>query len=106
MLSGSGTLMRYRLPIGNSQSATSWTERANISKEHTMKKLSLKLDDLRVDTFQTLAEAGERGTVAGHAPTVVGNTCTPSCPYTCGIIPQTENCRFGARDTQNCPVCG
>jgi hypothetical protein len=71
-----------------------------------MKKLSLKLDDLRVDTFQTCAEDGGRGTVAGHAPTVVGNTCAPSCPYTCGIIPQTANCRFGGRDTQNCPVCG
>jgi hypothetical protein len=70
-----------------------------------MKKLTLTVEDLRVDTFQTSAESADRGTVLGHGPTVIGNTCTPSCPYTCGIIPQTENCRFG-RDTQNCPVCG
>jgi hypothetical protein len=70
-----------------------------------MKKLSLKLDDLRVDTFQTSDGSAARGTVVGNAPTVVGNTCTPSCPYTCGIIPQTENCRDG-RNTHDCPVCG
>jgi hypothetical protein len=71
-----------------------------------MKKLSLKLDDLRVDTFQTSTEAGERGTVMGEQASVRGNTCAPSCPYTCGIIPQTNNCFF-ARDTQHdCPVCG
>jgi hypothetical protein len=69
-----------------------------------MKKLALELDDLRVDTFQTSADLAARGTVVGNGPTVMGNTCTPSCPYTCGIIPQTENCRAG--DTQNCPVCG
>lgn len=68
-----------------------------------MKKLALKLDDLRVETFQTSAAAGERGTVVGHAPTANGNTCGFSCPYTCGIVPQTENCRGG--DTHHCPVC-
>lgn len=68
-----------------------------------MKKLSLQLDDLRVDTFQTSAEGGERGTVLGHGPSVNGKTCTPSCPYTCGIIPQTENCRGG--NTHDCPNC-
>lgn len=71
-----------------------------------MNKLSLKLDDLRVDTFQTSAGSEGRGTVLGNAPTVVGNTCTPSCPYTCGIIPQTANCRGGADTNMNCPVCG
>jgi hypothetical protein len=70
-----------------------------------MKKLSLKLDDLRVDTFQTSAESAARGTVVGNAPTVVGNTCAASCPYTCGIVPQTETCRDG-RNTHDCPVCG
>ena len=48
----------------------------------------------------------ERGTVAGHAPTVIGNTCTPSCPYTCGIVPDTNNCRFAADTKNDCPVCG
>ena len=69
-----------------------------------MKKLSLKLDDLRVDTFQTSGDPERRGTVLGHAPTVNGHTCAPSCPRTCGIIPQTENCRDGM-NTHDCPVC-
>ncbi len=69
-----------------------------------MNKLSLELDDLRVDTFQTSTECAGRGTVMGNIGTVNGNTCAPSCPYTCGIVPQTNDCRF-ARDTQNCPVC-
>ena len=68
-----------------------------------MKKLSLNLDDLRVDTFQTSTDAADRGTVLGHAPTVNGHTCGFSCPRTCGIIPQTENCRGG--NTHDCPNC-
>jgi hypothetical protein len=70
-----------------------------------MNKLSLKLDDLRVETFQTSAEGAERGTVVGNVGTVMGNTCSPSCPYTCGIVPQTENCRFAADTNNNCPAC-
>jgi predicted RNA-binding Zn-ribbon protein involved in translation (DUF1610 family) len=69
-----------------------------------MKKLSLKLDDLCVDTFEISAEGAERGTVMGEQASIRGNTCAPSCPYTCGIIPQTENCRFGA-NTHDCPAC-
>ena len=70
-----------------------------------MKKLALNLDDLRVDTFETSAPAGERGTVEANQASINGNTCAPSCPYTCGIIPQTNDCRFGRLDTRNCPVC-
>lgn len=70
-----------------------------------MKKLSLNLDDLRVDTFQTSAPGAERGTVMGEQATINGNTCAPSCPYTCGIIPQTNDCRYGRMDTKDCPVC-
>jgi predicted RNA-binding Zn-ribbon protein involved in translation (DUF1610 family) len=70
-----------------------------------MKKLSLQLDDLRVDSFETSADSAARGTVVGNAPTVMGNTCGFSCPYTCGIVPDTQNCRDG-QNTHNCPVCG
>ena len=70
-----------------------------------MKKLSLKLDDLRVDTFQTSTGLEARGTVVGEQRTVVGNTCGYSCPNTCGIIPDTQNCREGVANTHDCPVC-
>ena len=74
-----------------------------------MKKLTLKLDDLRVETFQTSAESARRGTVLGHGPTAIGNTCDPSCPYTCGIVPQTADCDGFAAivpgNTDDCPVC-
>lgn len=69
-----------------------------------MNKLSLNLDALRVETFETAAPAGERGTVLGEQASIRGNTCAPSCPYTCGIIPQTNDCRFG-RNTHDCPAC-
>ncbi|HEX6039309.1 pinensin family lanthipeptide [Longimicrobium sp.] len=39
-----------------------------------MKKLSLKLDDLRIDSFATDAADGERGTVQGAQITAAG-TC-------------------------------
>ncbi|HEX6912093.1 MAG TPA: hypothetical protein VF142_16950 [Longimicrobium sp.] len=69
-----------------------------------MNKLSLTLDDLRVETFATSPAPAGRGTVVGNLlGTVNGNTCAPSCPYTCGIIPQTENCRAG--HTHDCPAC-
>ena len=70
-----------------------------------MKKLALKLDDLHVETFETSAESAERGTVVGNQRTVLGNTCAPTCAYTCGILPPTNDCAL-ARDTPNCPVCG
>ena len=52
-----------------------------------MKKLSLKLDELRVDTFQTTpAERKPRGTVLGQQCTCY-TACTcpgcPSCDHTC-----------------------
>lgn len=68
-----------------------------------MNKLSLKLDDLCVESFETSADSAERGTVLGEQASIRGNTCAPSCPYTCGIIPQTENCRGG--HTHDCPAC-
>lgn len=74
-----------------------------------MKKLVLKLDDLRVESFDTLETENERrGTVAANAPTN-GKTCNcvtddePSCPYTCGIIPGTDPAFM---NTMDCPVCG
>ncbi|HEX6040995.1 hypothetical protein [Longimicrobium sp.] len=74
-----------------------------------MKKLALKIEDLRVDTFETADTAGSRGTVMANGETVNGETCAPSCPYTCGILPPTADCEgFGpVASTRDdfCPVC-
>ncbi|HEX2079815.1 MAG TPA: hypothetical protein VHG08_19015 [Longimicrobium sp.] len=56
-----------------------------------MKKLTLKLDDLRVETFTTAEQTGGKGTVQGHYGTThtqQGQTCQGSCgantcDYTC-----------------------
>ena len=69
-----------------------------------MNKLSLKLDDLRIESFETAGESASRGTVLGHGPTVNGKTCGYSCPNTCGIVPDTYNCRDG-RNSHDCPNC-
>lgn len=52
-----------------------------------MKKISLDLDTLQVETFSTDNTEGEAGTVYGHIPSAVGNGCTAfySCEQTvCG----------------------
>ena len=52
-----------------------------------MKKLTLKLDDLRVDTFATAEWTGGKGTVQGHYGTAhtqpIQQTCDLSCDATC-----------------------
>jgi hypothetical protein len=51
-----------------------------------MKKLALKLSDLRVETFTTAEQTGGRGTVQGHYGTThtqQGETCRGSCGNTC-----------------------
>jgi hypothetical protein len=71
-----------------------------------MKKLSLTLDDLRVDSFQTSDDRQEKGTVFGEqqctcptnctcpgCPTcdeTCPNTCWETCPNTCG----QETCAY------------
>jgi len=42
---------------------------------HAMKKLTLNLDELSVETFAT-AEAGEQGVVAGYGPVTAGRCFT------------------------------
>jgi hypothetical protein len=66
-----------------------------------MKKLSLDLDQLTVDSFDTAAPAAEKGTVFGEQCTCYTHcdTC-PGCPtcdntlcgqYTCDTCPDTYN---------------
>ena len=45
-----------------------------------MKKLTLRLDDLRVDTFQTTAPQKEKGTVFGEQCTCETACTCPGCP--------------------------
>lgn len=54
-----------------------------------MKKLALRMDDLRVETFTTAEQPGGRGTVAGHYGTThtqqgQGASCDPTCQDSCG----------------------
>jgi hypothetical protein len=45
-----------------------------------MNKLKLRLDDLRVDTFQTTPVQKEKGTVFGEQCTCYTNCTCPGCP--------------------------
>jgi hypothetical protein len=49
-----------------------------------MKKLKLRMDDLRVESFETIAgNGGARGTVPGNEPSVMcSNTCTANADCT------------------------
>ena len=56
-----------------------------------MKKLTLRLDDLRIDSFQTTPAESRKGTVFGEQCTCWTNctcpgcpTCDASCNGTCG----------------------
>jgi hypothetical protein len=78
-----------------------------------MKKLSLNLDNLTVESFET-AESEERlGTVRGH---VCSDVCTASCAGTCGILPasaesecfalpKTRFCTGDTEDISGCQPC-
>jgi hypothetical protein len=66
-----------------------------------MNKLKLRLDDLRVDTFETNAARKEKGTVFGEQCTCYTqcDTCYQSCEETCGY-----NCvSLHTCDYQTCP---
>ena len=71
-----------------------------------MKKLSLRLDELKVETFDPAAAAVEpRGTVRGNADTDVP-CCTASCGGTCGAQPLSD-WRAGdyGKTFTYCPQC-
>ena len=66
-----------------------------------MKKLSLEIEALAVETFETGAEARGRGTVRAHVATGSGATCVYHCTFagdTCQnacftyACPRTYNC--------------
>ncbi|HYR10043.1 MAG TPA: hypothetical protein VEQ60_19875 [Longimicrobium sp.] len=62
-----------------------------------MTKLKLRLDDLRVDSFDTTRPAREKGTVLGQQDTLP-NHCYPSYQPSCGV-----SCTGGTCDGETCP---
>jgi hypothetical protein len=62
-----------------------------------MRKLTLKLEELEVDSFETAAGEGEAGTVLAHA---TGRACPDTVEdYTCGVwCPPSQN----PQDTEPC----
>ena len=68
-----------------------------------MKKLSLRLDELAVETFEPVPNAAERsGTVEGNQDTPQP-CCTASCGGTCGAN-LDSNMRV-AKTVTYCPDC-
>lgn len=69
-----------------------------------MKKLTLKVDELAVETFDP-AVADERlaGTVQANQDTLL-KCCTASCGGTCGAQPASDWLEIAATYT-NCPQC-
>ncbi len=74
-----------------------------------MKKLTLKMDDLQVDTFTTDEQSDGKGTVAGHYGTTHtqqgGETCEGTCAgatcyYTC------EGYATSPGPDYPCNICG
>jgi hypothetical protein len=74
-----------------------------------MKKLSLDLDQLVVDSFDTAAKAEEKGTVFGEQCTCYTNCTCPGCP-TCDHTQCDQNtcqhtCDFSCWGTCYDPSC-
>jgi len=81
-------------------------------------KLSLNLEDLSVDSFDTTATQKAKGTVFGEQCTCYTNctcpgnpTCDATCAYTCddATCPQCPTCAASCNGTCNCATqntCG
>lgn len=70
-----------------------------------MDKLTLKVDELKVETFDPSTVVAERtGTVKGNQQDTYVPCCTASCGGTCGAQPASDWLRI-ARTLTNCPQC-
>lgn len=73
-----------------------------------MNKLKLKLEDLRVDTFATVAPHKLKGTVFGEQDTSY-TVCTcpgyPSCDATCYVSCYAYNSCQGGTGCASCTRC-
>ncbi len=72
-----------------------------------MEKLTLRIDDLRVESFATGTEGGEPGTVHANHHTGNHETCANTCPQTCRIT-CPETCFLSCNGAATCvePTCG
>jgi len=70
-----------------------------------MKKLTLKLEDLSVESFRTEQAADRNGTVVGHygANHTLQETCGETCPHSCDVSECGYSCV--ACDTENDGEC-
>ncbi|HEX6368604.1 MAG TPA: hypothetical protein VF006_06720 [Longimicrobium sp.] len=68
-----------------------------------MKKLTLTLDDLRVDSFQTSEGRQEEGTVFGEQCTCQTNCTCPGCPTCDRTCPAT--CEYSCYNTCDQYTC-
>lgn len=75
-----------------------------------MHKLKLVMDDLRVESFETIAAAKEKGTVIGAECTCYSActcpgcpTCDATCPNTCAFTCDDRTC-YSCDGT--CETCG
>jgi hypothetical protein len=69
-----------------------------------MRKLTLELESLEVESFETADAAGGRGTVAGHQLTT--RTCFTWCPdFTCPecAYPDTDQWTCAGTCNNTCP---
>ncbi|HEU0301642.1 MAG TPA: hypothetical protein VFR37_19460 [Longimicrobium sp.] len=68
-----------------------------------MEKLTLRLDELCVDTFHTEPAGTARGTVAGAQDTshtiCTGPACETACYQTCEVTCQEETCAWSCHET-------
>jgi hypothetical protein len=75
------------------------------SLEATMKKLRLEMEELRVESFQTVQAPREKGTVIGHylTPQCSGDGGY-TCDYSCGG--QLGSCAATCETCSPTQVCG
>lgn len=72
-----------------------------------MRQNKLKLNDLQVESFATIAPASGRGTVLGHGKTYVQDTecCDTYAPYVCASA--DDGCPTGGHALTYCMAgCG
>jgi hypothetical protein len=84
----------------------------SLTREIAMAKLTLQIEQLKVESFETAGEGAAKGTVFGHESdqnaTCVGHyTCDrPSCGPTCGVESSCEliNSYCGTYVEVGCPA--
>jgi len=79
----------------------------SLTEEAAVDKLTLLIEELRVESFATGAEGPKTGTVHAHHHTGNHETCANTCPATCRIT-CPETCFVSCDGAATCidPTCG